>query len=426
MKLSLFSVLSAVFCLTSQAEIEFNLMHTKPVCDHEDRPATWCTSQDTKKAAKAAGMEEAIREMLDKAKNPKKAKISIGYFSFSNSSVFEKLCERGKDGITIEGFFDSSAAELSGAFSERLAEECQGPEGDNVHVYYLGTKSPWRLHHNKFLLVDSGSGPVRLNFSSGNLSSYGLSIHFDHWVMLEASRSSDLVQQHLCVIESLKQAVDSEERTPKSDDPDVYRETLNECLAENSNWTESSSWVEKALKKEKIAPLFSPDPKNNIYKVLAKNIDEVVEGGKIYGAMQHFLHTGLAEKLQAAQERGVEVTLLMDDDVVLGDSEVPGVGEFFREFLDPSVSGFNLFFMQTNSDAGNGRAQMMHNKYLILDGVSKKGKKRVFSGAGHFTTAGMKNNYENFYLSEVKSLTEQYDELFNFMNEYSVSEEEVN
>ncbi|MBI4405452.1 MAG: hypothetical protein HY537_14910, partial [Deltaproteobacteria bacterium] len=277
----------------SFGSIVFDLMHTRPECHHSGKPTTWCTFDDVATAALKAGMEKRVGQMLEDAEDPEQSRIAIAYFSFSNEAVFKKLCERGKAGIPIEGFFDVSyrgGAKHPG----KLAKECQGPSGDNVQVHFLGLDrsdpgNEWRLHHNKFLIVDTGADTLKINFSSGNLSQSGLSIHFDHWVMLEASRKTNLARQHECVIQSMQKALDPNDsgEDAEEDDPDLYRSSLEKCLKKNTLWDKGTEWVEDALKKEKIAPLFSPDPDDRVYKVLAENIDQVVKGGKIYGAIQH-------------------------------------------------------------------------------------------------------------------------------------------
>lgn len=403
--------------------ISFDLMHTLPECSYPGKAPTFCDSADKKRVAKAAGMEDAVRRMLDLATDPAQAKITIAYFSFSNNAVFEKLCEKGKAGIPIEGFFDSSE-KAPEKFSLKL-RECQGPSGNNVRTHFLGTKSPWRLHHNKFLVVDPGKGsPLRINFSSGNLSSSGLSIHFDHWVMMEAPRTSNVARQQLCVISSLRKAIDPQNTGTDAakDDPNVYRQALNACFAKAKVLdTASKQGIEAAVAQERIAPLFSPDPSDSISQALIDHINRVVPGGKIYGAIQHFLHNGIASALKRAVKRGVSVSMLMDDDVVTGQSEVPGVSEFYNGVLTPSKSGIDIRFMQTNA----GVMQMMHNKFLVLDGVDSKGKTRVFSGAGHFTTAAMMNNYENFAITQDEGLTAKYDELFRYMRKGSLTEQQA-
>lgn len=437
MKLSLLALLLALPCLPFVAgcsssdraadedpgassaltgdQIGFDLIHTKPECSHEGKPSTWCDHNDAKQLAAAAGMEKRVRALIDRATDPAKAKIAIGYFSFSNRAVYDKLCEKGKAGVAIEGFFDQS---YRTGMPAQLAQECQAPGKKNVVVHFLGqlSNSPyvWRLHHNKFLYVDPGGDNDRLSmtFSSGNLSAFGMSAHFDHWVLMDSPRDTDIAKQHRCVMNALRAAVANGDGPDKDvDDPAIYRSTLDACLAsEHSLWKPGTEWVESAIAKEKIAPLFSPNPAGDIENTLIKQIDRVKEGGKIYGAMQHFLHYGIADALQRAKARGVDVKLAMDDDVITGDSEVEGVRGFYDSYLDPSHTGMDIRFVVTNATDH----QMMHNKFVVMEGIDGQ-KTRVFSGAGHFTDAGMHDNYENFYLSESDDLTAKYKELFQYI-----------
>lgn len=375
-------------------------------------------------------MEDAVRALIDRAKDPAKARITIAYFSFSNKAVLNKLCEKGRAGFRIEGFFDSSSNAPETA-SEKLRTLCQkqdDPNARNVRVHYLGkTDWPkvWRLHHNKFLIVDSGeeNEPVSVNFSSGNLSASGLSIHMDHWVMVLAPRQSNLVTTHGCVVRALRASLvdpDGDGQDAAIDSPEKYRATLDQCLAQIN-----ALLLPTAMQRENIAPLFSPNPDNSIYQALKAQIRAVKSGGTIVGAIQHFNHGGIAADLRAAASRGVKVTLLMDDDIVIGGSEVPGVTQFYnnelKNYTDPitkitAPTGIQIRFMETNSE---NRQSLMHNKFLILDG------KRVFSGAGHFTDAGMKKNYENFYFSQVPALTEQYKKLYEWLYTRSFSEADI-
>jgi phosphatidylserine/phosphatidylglycerophosphate/cardiolipin synthase-like enzyme len=404
-------------------ELSYDLMHTRPECTHDGHQDTWCTRDDTLRLADLAGMEARIKTMLDRATDPAKARITIAYFSFSNKAIYNKLCERGRKGIPIEGFFDQS---YRTGMPAQLAQECQGPSGNNVRVHFLGqmSESPfiWRLHHNKFLIVDAGDdSPVSLNFSSGNLSAFGTSVHFDHWVLTESGRDSNLVKQHDCVVKALRKAINPNgaAQDEQIDDPDVYRSTLDSCL-EDTLYQPGIEWVDRAIEAEKIAPIFSPNPSGDNEQILIDQIDRVKQGGRIYGAMQHFLHYDVARALQQAVDRGVEVKLIMDDDVISGEGEVPGVRQFYDSQLKESVSGIKVQFLVTNA----ADRQMMHNKFLVLENVDGE-KTRVFSGAGHFTDAGLRDNYENFYVTESDELSAKYGKLFDYLWPRTVTQSDI-
>lgn len=385
------------------ANIDLQLMHTKPVCNHPDKTPAWCTHEDIKLSSEASGMVNNIIAQIDLAMDPTKAKIYIAYFSFSNKPIFKKLCEKAGAGIPIEFFLDSSYR------ANQLAADLKAcGTNNNVKLHFIGimdTTNPenilWRLHHNKFLIIDSGeSENVKINFSSGNLSAYGTSVHFDHWVTITAERASNIYKTHQCVVSSMIKAIDPDGDGIDNDldDPAIYRSTLNTCLT-----SISALKVEDAIKTETIAPLFSPNPQNEIAKKLIQEIGSVKKGEIIRGAIQHFTHTSIAKALVQACKKGVQVEMIMDDDVLSGESEVPGVNEFFNSQLDKTC--INIQFMQTNA----AEFQMMHNKFLIL------GKNRVFAGAGHFTYSAMTKNYENFYLMQSNSIVQQYESLFSSM-----------
>jgi phosphatidylserine/phosphatidylglycerophosphate/cardiolipin synthase-like enzyme len=119
-------------------------------------------------------------------------------------------------------------------------------------------------------------------------------------------------------------------------------------------------------------------------------------------------------------DRGVEVKLIMDDDVISGEGEVPGVRQFYDSQLKESVSGIKVQFLVTNA----ADRQMMHNKFLVLENVDGE-KTRVFSGAGHFTDAGLRDNYENFYVTESDELSAKYGKLFDYLWPRTVTQSDI-
>ena len=136
--------------------------------------------------------------------------------------------------------------------------------------------------------------------------------------------------------------------------------------------------------------------------------------------MQHFLSYDIAGALQQAVKRGVEVRLIMDDDVITGEGEVPGVRGFYDSELAEPVSGMKVQFLVTNA----AEHQMMHNKFIVMENFDGK-TTRVFSGAGHFTDAGLRDNYENFYVSESDDLSAKYGELFDYMWPRTVTQSDI-
>ncbi|MEK7691709.1 MAG: phospholipase D-like domain-containing protein, partial [Bdellovibrionota bacterium] len=371
---------SSVAAQAQVGNVKFDLMHTVPECSQKlsasspqngnvgaKMPASWCRGTDREAVALKSGMEPKVVEMVNAAKDPSRAYIAIAYFSFSNRAVFTALCERAKAGVKIDGFFDTDyqgdptnmPGQLGSVYDPSTKKGCLKPGAKNVTVRFLGRKDfdndVWRLHHNKFLLVDTGNpgDDVFVNFSSCNLSSNGLSLHFDHWAMTQSPKSSNLVKQHYCVVDALKVAKPNQANADE-DKPIEYRLALDTCLRNKTGWSPSQAWVETSIRNEGIAPLFSPDPKDFILATLLAQIEKVKKGGHIFGAMQHFKHWDIANALKKAVSRGVRVTLLMDDDIILGEGEVPRVREFYDKYLKAEVTGMDIRFMVTNSGKVSG------------------------------------------------------------------------
>lgn len=411
--LSLLITTHALADSTAADAINLKLMHTKPICNHEGKTPAWCTYDDLIPSSEASGMIENINQQIDLAVNPKTAKLYVAYFSFSNKPIFRKLCEKAQAGISIEFFLDSSYR------TSTLAQDLINcGSNNNVKFHFIGHTDTtdqsniiWRLHHNKFMIIDSGDEtPVNINFSSGNLSAYGTSLHYDHWVTITAPRTSNIYNTHLCVIQAMLNAVDpdGDGQDNDMDDPALYRTTLNKCLKDMNALT-----IDDAILEETIAPLFSPNPQNEIANRLVEEINSLQSGETLRGAIQHFTHNSIARALTRACERGVNVQMIMDDDILTGESEVPGVQEFYSSMLQNTC--VNIQFMQTNAEG----FQMMHNKFLVL------GNRRVFAGAGHFTYSAMTVNYENFYLMQSQSIVDQYNALFDGMWSISLTESDA-
>lgn len=397
--------------------ITYNLMHTKPTCQIQGKASTFCELVNMTDMESKAGMVATISKQLDVAlAHASTAHVYISYLSFSNMPVQKKLCELGQAGVAIEIVLDNGSR---GQGDGLLKPECQ--KGANIKISYLGglTASPWRLHHNKFLIVDTGidTQPITINFSSGNLSSFGTSLHLDHWVTLQASRESNVAKSHMCVISGLRAALQKADEVKMYEGgianaafdsvvADTYISSREECF-KTSNVI-STLDPEKALEQDGIAAVYSPNKNNEVYKTVHNEFAKITQlkAGYIYIAIQHFLDRRVANDLLQAARAGVDVRIVMDDDVVRGEAEVVGVKEFLEETLFPEKR-IQIRYIQTNSTI----RQMMHNKLTILNG------QRVFSGAGHYTGAAMSKNWETFYLTANKGLTLQYmkyfDEIWN-------------
>ncbi len=422
-----------------QQAISFGFMHTKQDCKITEpsglqHQPTYCAMEDTQAATELSGMVKAINEQLDSVKdNAATAQVSVAYFSFSNKGVQRKLCELSKAGVSIRVFLDGgSAGNIDALVMDN--PDCKDASGKlNVRLSYLGGHTDggaggiWRLHHNKFLMIDPGNGEkVKLNFSSGNLSTFGTSLHLDHWVTMEAPRNSNIIKAQKCVMQGLEKAADINENAQSGQSSEEldqaitqgYISTRESCFDQYSVKPRVSggnvdAQIAQMLQREEIAPLFSPNNNSYVERAFISALNKIPSGGYIYIAIQHFLHGGVKSALLSAANRGVDVRLIMDDDALKGESEVPGVDKMIADLVQMSGGKIQVRLAETNHNAG-GNGSMMHNKLAILNGQMS------FSGAGHYTNAALRNNWENFYFVTNKTVLKSYAQYFKYLWSVSV------
>src|SRR5688572_16225416 len=95
-------ILTAVLALANVATAgitDMEMMHTKPVCNHQNIAPSWCTKDDMVEIGKQSGMIDRINAQIDLAVDPDKARIFVAYLSFSNKPIARKLCEKAKTGV---------------------------------------------------------------------------------------------------------------------------------------------------------------------------------------------------------------------------------------------------------------------------------------------------------------------------------------
>ena len=411
--------------------ISFELVETQPVCDHQGHQKTWCDANDVPASVAAAGLETRILAQLDQAlREPTRSHVRIAMFSFSNKSVQAKLCQLGHAGVRVDIFVDFGSSK-DVAFVNDI--NCQKNISQPTLVAkFLGgfNEFPdWRLHHNKTVVVDAGdNADLTVNFSSGNLSIFGTSIHMDHWVMMRAERESNLVKASLCLFESLTAANQKAEaigmyimaKPDFSKDPEViatFQSNLLNCyqrdqLIPAQNWT-------TALAKEEIAPFFTPMKGNFAVRAIREQIDNVKaqfrRDGKasLAAASDHFTIKEIATRLVEAASLGVEVRVLLPSSVLSGSEGTIQDRIFYYRTFKPSA--VKVRFVEINEPG----KQHMHHKFLVFNG------QRIFSGAGNFTNAGLTGNFESLYLTQNAALTAEYQKLFDELWSNSLDERSV-
>lgn len=423
--------LSTATAAPASSGISFKLMHTVQDCNHEGHRKTWCDGKvDTARMVELSGLEAEIINQLDRASaQPEKARIYAAEFSFSAKNIQQKMCELGKKGVKIEVYLDrGSSADVEFTKDPNCQKD---PAKPNLVGRLLGgfTDFPdWRLHHNKTVMVDPGDGSEwNINFSSGNLSKFGMSLHLDNWAMLKAPSSTNIARATNCLFDGLRAADKKATQVGMyknggdfSKDPivlEVYKSTIGDCYTKNK--VVPMKDYEKAIALEGVAPFFTPNDGSLALKALKDQIRRVIQNQQkspqyIWIAIQHFTKGDIAALLRQAVSVGVDVRIVMSSGTVSGASEVSNDGPFYQQNL--KGTGMKIKFIETNPNAG-GNGQQMHNKFAIFNG------ERVFSGAGHYTSSGLVTNFETLYLTQSPELTQQYEEYFTKMWNDGVDEE---
>lgn len=399
-----FFILATILLSIAQANARLNdweLVPIAPVCSS----GLFCTKDEMAREIKQAGVAERLVKMAERTLK-QDGRLSMAFMSFNEPGLFKQLCRLTKQGLRVDGFFDSKAGPPQG-MGHKLETECQAGNKHNVRMFYMGmaanNKKNWRLHHNKFYLTETGDR-AEMAFGSANLTATGLGVDFENWNFVKGPRTEPFLADHICDAQAMRVA---REKGTTEDNPEIFRSELEKCLSQKKI---APAEVDRVMTEQGAWAFFSPDARNRTFKILESQIDQVNPKGRIRVATYYFTHEPLVLALKRAQKRGVQVELLIDDDLIneKGGS-IPGQRKFYQKYLKPEASGFQVRAFDTNESI----FQLQHNKFLILESVGKRELTRVFAGAGQFTKSAFEKNYENFYLLENPEIVKQFEKLFD-------------
>ncbi len=390
-----------LFFVSNVSALDWEFVSLTPNC----RAGFFCEKDEVISSVEQSGLSKRLLAMAERARI-ENGQVYMAFMSFSETSLFEGLCDLGRNGLKLEGFFDSKAGPPSG-LGHRLETECQSPGKINITINYMGMpasgRSGWRLHHNKYFIAQYDSNLAEMAFGSANVSFNGVSVNFENWNFVTGNVQDEFISDHLCNARAMHEA---RRAGADEDDPKVFREVLESCLSYSDL---SPGVAEGLLVREGGIAMFSPDPLNRTFKLLEDQIDRVPKGSRIQLAVYFFMHKELIEALRRASSRGVSVEILIDDDLSTGQISMPTQKRYWRELIRPEVSGFKIREFDTNENI----FQLQHNKYVILYDVDGKQPPRVFGGAGQFTRSAFETNYENFFLVQDSNTVEAYIQQFS-------------
>lgn len=395
---------------------QFEVLFTNPLCNDVSvqgaRPGARCTGSE-KNASRVQALSYAtgaptivdggvvgrIVAMFNAALAYKtahpEAQVTIyqSYLSFYvDAGLKTALVAAINGGVKYIGYFDSNG-------DIAIPLELEAMNHPNIHIGWLGghtdINGTWRLMHNKFTIVDFGveNEPTQMVFSSANLSPSGTSIHFENYLFARVARSSNFAQRHLCAIQA-SEADKYPSRTETEDHEVVFEEAYDTCV---SNLTTEED--------PRFRVFFTPDADAEALDALKQRMAAATVGVDM--AIEHYSEWSLARAHRDVANHHLRARLVMDDQTLYMDGE-SSEGDNAMWHAITKTSGIDQRFLRTNANMNPG-FQLMHNKYVVVDSQA------VFMGAGNFTSAGFRTNYENFYLFELPELAAQYQMHFEHL-----------
>ncbi|TWW09442.1 hypothetical protein E3A20_14310 [Planctomyces bekefii] len=431
--------------------IEWDVRFTNPVCQpypySPDQPVTavngealtakpintFCSSK--KDRLPSASRPEAPQSKLIEWINGTQAgdEIFFAYLSFSNNDVYNALCKAVTERSVKINFVLDRTQDLTVA---NKLKACMAPDGDPAKSPNLiprgGEPSPGPgqqgigYAHNKIFMVNPGRNPMKLAFSSGNMSS-GIVLHHENWNFVTMEPNTYFAQAHLCL---MKAQMDNDATKSRN----KYAEYIAACRAKITS--------EMGLQEEEdVKVYFTPGEGEKARDALVAGIKK---SDKVYVAAHRFLYPYLVKNLGCAASRSLnpaEVNIVTDDDTywvgTTGEQTGDNVATEYSLLQSVIQKGAKVRWMETN----HGQHLLHHNKYVVMN-KNDGSWGAVFGGAGNFTKAafgtndrpnqncnsdqiiptnpntgdsGTNPNFENFYYIEVPAVLQRYNEQFPHM-----------
>ncbi|MCE3009224.1 MAG: phospholipase D-like domain-containing protein [Proteobacteria bacterium] len=378
----LFLLSFSPFALAQEIELKF----TQPVCkEYPGKPAgAFCTREDV--ASSTADEGGPLKSLLREVQDRQNTKITMATMTFSHKAVGEALCQAAQRGVEVQVLIDAEAeaataksVEACGAELTLIgAKEKEGQRGD--------------LHHNKFMLFERKSSKDLLVFATANFSNPGLSINFETWGFVTAEKQSAFMKNHRCLVDSLINA---------SSGRRAFRAALEKCMVDDSH--------------ESIQSLFLPTESKNLVQLVEQSI---AGSQRVWMASNRFSFSPVIEAF-AGRAQNRDSRAIFDDDLFWAE-KLPNSDQYSGNVLDAqrinelAKTGVSIRYTQTSFEA----AQKMHNKFLILDEM-------VIVGAGNFTSGGMTQNFENFYVINDQNVVDEFASYYEQLWDLSSLKREI-
>jgi phosphatidylserine/phosphatidylglycerophosphate/cardiolipin synthase-like enzyme len=347
-------------------------------------------------------------------RSPRTRFVAVSYYAFGSPSVADALCEEATQrALKVEAILqDWPSPRGPGSSGYRKLVEC-AQTTPSLRVTKLGAEGG--IHHAKIFLASESPDPFDqaspdtdartvVTVSSANLSHNGVGMHLENWLIMEGPASEAVLRANWCYVQSLPHLAGARN--------DFHQAHLA-CQA-------NARAVSGANASQNDAIQFIPMPATRpARKAIDALLETIASAQKSIHVAAHIFtaarttRSGLVAELIAAARRGVDVTILLDDDTELvyrrlGPWQRLKVGSDDLEAVQMMLSSpVKLKSVDTNEQT----SQLHHNKFIVIDGQT------LWTGSGNFTASSLAGrNTEQFYLIRDTAIVQAYNELWNLID----------
>jgi phosphatidylserine/phosphatidylglycerophosphate/cardiolipin synthase-like enzyme len=385
--------ITAPFAEGDDGELHWALRLNRMQCSHPGKARSWCNDADRPAAIAASGIEDTL---LGWVRDPAVTAVKITYMTFSSTRIAQALCDASAArGLQVDVFLQKTYLDppeaATGSYRKLL--DCAAASPAALRVHARGG-SQW-LNHAKIFLAER-DGRVRFTSSSANISSSGLSLHYDNWLVFDAPAAHRLARQNLCYFDALKNMLNAQGVPDKGRFMTLWKTCSDQIPADAPDG---------ATRTRFIGVPAAPGMERPLDTLLAM-IDGAQQSIRI--AAHKITLTAaapIATHIAAKAQQGIPVQIVFDDDTILKALSLPGAAalnvsaEELLGYQTLADAGAEITFADTNEQLG----LLMHNKYVIVDGTS------LFTGAGNFSKASLTGkNTEQFYVTTDPALLDAY------------------
>ncbi|HHH31515.1 MAG TPA: hypothetical protein ENK57_24645 [Polyangiaceae bacterium] len=301
------------------ADRQIEVLFTNPFCDE-------CSTRDKAVLLVESPIIARVVELIDGAERS----VHVAQFTFSRRSIEDALVRAHDRGVEVQVAMDA-AQERRGSLAQRL-------RGRGVDVRFVagrGNGGRTGIQHDKFMIVDE----TTLLTGSNNWSSTGTSINEENTIVIQASATDPYIAGFTCHFAAIWAA---------------DHDAAGACSEGDITFAPGGA------------------PRRMIRDAL-READTSIDV-----LMHHFTFTDLVDELADAQERGVQVRVILNEE-----TRAEHAGRSWDRLV---AAGGRIRYKRNNESA----YQLMHHKLAIVDG------QLLLNGSGNWSGSGFFNNFENY------------------------------